>query len=186
MAELVTITGHRRFAKSMMAIKRVREHADWTLPPAKKAIDRARQGEAVAIEVPTLAARDALMADLSELGWSTRSGDVEVDAQSPEPPDWYRRVKGHVRVVEHLPVENDQVRFRLAPQDCAIEPQDTVGWVMHENLVLSIRVDAASLADGSPIAFVGLDEMENIEEDADFFRHLYPVGADLRSSHPAG
>ena len=184
MPEVVTIIGHHRFAKTILAIKRVRVHAGWTLHPAKKAIDRARANERVDVPVPTEAARNALMSDLSELGRSTESRSISKEARTPDAPDWWLRVKGLSRVVEHLPTREGQGRIRLALRDCSIEPGDTVGWVMQENLVLSIGIDPDSLTRGEPMALIESEDMEDPELAADSIRQLYPLGMDLEVFAP--
>ena len=184
MPDVVTITGHHRFAKTMRAIKVVRAHSGWTLHPAKKAMDAARADERVDIPVPSKESRDTLMSELSELGWATESDTISIEAKTPDPPDWWLRVKGLVRVVEHLPRDDNSVRLRLALRDCTIEPGDAVGWVMHEDFVLSIGVDPETLSGSDPVAVAGPEDLEDIEEDADFIRQLFPVGIDLEVLAP--
>jgi len=177
----VTITGHHRFAKSLLAIKAVRKHTGWTLAPAKKAIDPALAGERVELEVPA-AGRDVLMKAFADLGWSTQADAVEVSAKAPEPPGWWLRVKGLARVVAHLPSDDGRaLRMRLAMRDCTIEPGDSVGWVMHENFVLGVPIVTETLTHDQAEASESFDN----EDDVDFTRQLYPVGRDLEVLAPA-
>lgn len=177
----VYITGKHRFAKSLLAIKAVRRHTGWGLAPAKQVIDQASEGEQVALPVPS-DRRESLMAALSELGWSTKSGELEVPGKAPEPPDWWRRVKGYVRVVDHLPADGRTLRMRVALRDCRVHPGDSVGWVMHENLVLALPV----AVDPASSAHALVEERFATEDDLESSRGFFPVGADLEvfAPHP--
>lgn len=171
----VSIVGHHDFARSIRAIKAIQDVCDVALGVAKQIIDTALAGQPATFDTPSEESAETLAEELASLGWIVSVRGAIHDLGLPEPPDWYKRLKGHASVVRSVASSETTLRLVVQARQCELTLGDELVIVMQENFPVGASIDALQRLDAGVQVDLQLDDAESVE----LLLCLFTPGTDL-------
>lgn len=176
MCELYITARHPLGARTISAIRVLREATGMGLAQAKQIYTRARAGEWQLVELPTDEAT-SVARQLSELGWEV---SLEGTVSPAEPPAWAQRLKGEVEVEAHTSGDSpSSVGLRLLEGEVRVEAGDELAVYIPDILVGAAIHSVLQREDGNEVILV-----VDTPEEARLLRCFFEPGTILMVLRP--